>query len=97
MSRVQLREREEAYAKFKEYLEGVAESIRADGFAARTEVLLGEPAESIIAFLKANPPQLICMATRGKSGLSKFVFGSVTENVIHLIKKTPMLLVSGAE
>ena len=97
VSRVQLREREEAYAKFREYLEGVADSIRADGFAARTEVLLGEPAESIIAFLKANPPQLICMATRGKSGLSKFVFGSVTENVIHLIKKTPMLLVSGAE
>ncbi len=97
VSRVQLREREEAYAKLKDYLEGVAESIRAEGFVARAEVLMGEPAESIIEFLKANPPQLICMATRGKTGLSKFVFGSVTEHVIHLIKKTPMLLVSGAE
>jgi nucleotide-binding universal stress UspA family protein len=97
VSRVQLREREEAYARLKDYLEGVAESIRTEGFAARAEVLMGEPAESIIEFLKANPPQLICMATRGKTGLSKFVFGSVTEHVIHLIKKTPMLLVSGAE
>ncbi len=97
VSRAQLREREEAYAKLKDYLEKVAESIRAEGFAARTEVLMGEPAESIIEFLKANPPQLICMATRGKTGLSKFVFGSITEHVIHLIKKTPMLLVSGAE
>lgn len=97
VSRVQLREREEAYAKFKNYLEGVAATVRAEGFSARTELLSGEPAQSIIDFLKANPPQLICMATRGKTGLSRFVFGSVTENVIHLIKKTPMLLVSGTE
>lgn len=97
VSRVQLREREEAYAKFKDYLEGVAASVREEGFSARTELLSGEPAQSIIDFLKANPPQLICMATRGKTGLSRFVFGSVTENVIHLIKKTPMLLVSGTE
>jgi nucleotide-binding universal stress UspA family protein len=97
VSRAQVRAKEEAHAKLKEYLQGVADSIRADGFAARSEVLVGEPAESIIEFLRANPPQLICMATRGKTGLSKFVFGSVTEHVIHLIKKTPMLLVSGAE
>jgi nucleotide-binding universal stress UspA family protein len=97
VSRAQLREREEAYAKLRDYLEGVAASIRVEGFAVRTELLMGEPAESIIEFLKANPPQLICMATRGKTGLSRFVFGSVTEHVIHMIKKTPMLLVSGAE
>jgi nucleotide-binding universal stress UspA family protein len=97
VSRAQLREREEAQAKLKRYLEGIADLVRAEGFAARTEVLVGEPVASIIEFLRTNPPQLICMATRGKTGLSKFVFGSVTENVIHLIKKTPMLLVSGTE
>jgi nucleotide-binding universal stress UspA family protein len=97
VSIAQVREKEGAHTKLKEYLEGVVESIRAQGFAARAEVLIGEPAESIIEFLRTNPPQLVCMATRGKTGLSKFVFGSVTENVIHLIKKTPMLLVSGAD
>jgi nucleotide-binding universal stress UspA family protein len=93
----EVREREAKHARTKDYLEGLAEPIRAEGFQVRTEVLEGEPAERIIGYLKDNPPQLICMATRGKSGLSRFVFGSVTENVIHLIKKTPMLLVSSVE
>jgi nucleotide-binding universal stress UspA family protein len=97
VSREQLREREREYDRVKAYLDEVAQRIETAGFAARTEVLMGEPAEAIIGYLKANPPQLICMATRGKTGLSKFVFGSVTEHVIRLIKKTPMLLVSGAE
>jgi len=56
-------------------------------------MLIGEPAPTIIQFLKDNPAQLISMATRGHTGLSRMVFGSVTENVIHLVKKTPMLLV----
>ena len=96
VSREQLRQREQEYERIKAYLNEVAQAIEGAGFAVRTEVLMGEPAEAIIGYLKANPPQLVCMATRGKTGLSKFVFGSVTENVIHLIKKTPMLLVSGA-
>ena len=60
-------------------------------------MLHGDPAASIIEFLKEEPAQLIVMATRGRRGLSKMVFGSVTEEVIHSIKKTPMLLVSGVE
>ncbi len=96
VSREQLRQREQEYEQTKAYLDEVAQAIEGAGFAVQTEVLMGQPAEAIIGYLKANPPQLVCMATRGKTGLSKFVFGSVTENVIHLIKKTPMLLVSGA-
>jgi nucleotide-binding universal stress UspA family protein len=96
VSREQLREREREYERVTTYLSEVAQDIEQAGFAVRTEVVMGEPAEAIIGYLKANPPQLVCMATRGKTGLSKFVFGSVTEHVIHLIKKTPMLLVSGA-
>jgi nucleotide-binding universal stress UspA family protein len=97
VSRAQVRGKEESYSNLKEYLAGVADSISEAGIAVQTEVLVGEPAESIIGYLKASPPQLICMATRDRTNISKFVFGSVAENVIHMIKKTPMLLVSGAE
>ena len=93
VSRSALQEREEHRARMKAYLEGVAESARGAGLAARSEILTGDPAETIITFLKDNPAQLIAMATRGRTGLSRMVFGSVTENVIHLVKKTPMLLV----
>jgi len=93
VSRSALQEREEHRARMKAYLDGVAESIREAGLEARSEILTGDPAETIITFLKDNPAQLIAMATRGRTGLSRMVFGSVTENVIHLVKKTPMLLV----
>ncbi len=93
VSRSALQEREEHRARMKAYLDGVAESARGAGLEARSEILTGDPAETIITFLKDNPAQLIAMATRGRTGLSRMVFGSVTENVIHLVKKTPMLLV----
>jgi len=84
-------------AEMQAYLDGVAEGIRQAGYTVSTELLSGDPAKSIIEYLMANPPQLIVMATRGKSGISRMIFGSVTESVIQMIKKTPMLLVSGAE
>ncbi len=93
VSRSALQYREEHRARMKAYLDGVAELVREDGLAASGEVLLGDPATSIIEFLREHPAQLIAMATRGHTGLSRMVFGSVTESVIHLIKKTPMLLV----
>jgi nucleotide-binding universal stress UspA family protein len=80
--------------KMKAYLEGVAEPLRASGIQVRTEILTwGDPAKIIIEYLKENPTQLLVMATRGKSRLSRTIFGSVTESVIHMVKVTPLLLV----
>ena len=93
LTRSALQEQEEHRARMKAYLDGIAGSIREAGLDARSVMLIGEPATTIIQFLKDNPAQLISMATRGHTGLSRMVFGSVTENVIHLVKKTPMLLV----
>jgi nucleotide-binding universal stress UspA family protein len=93
VSRSVLQDREEHRARMQAYLDGVAESVRGEGLEARGEILIGDPVAAIIDFLKENPTQLIAMATRGHGGLSRMVFGSVTENVIHLVKKTPMLLV----
>jgi nucleotide-binding universal stress UspA family protein len=93
VSRSALHDREEHRAKMKAYLDGLAESMKKDGVDARGEVLVGDPAATILEFLRDNPTQLVAMATRGHTGLSRMVLGSVTENVIHLVKKTPMLLV----
>jgi nucleotide-binding universal stress UspA family protein len=79
--------------KIKAYLEGVAEPLRAQGLNVRTEVLIGDPATAVLQYIRHNPPQLVAMATRGRRGLSRFVFGSVTEEIMHSLKKTPMLLV----
>jgi len=92
-----INELEEERQSKKRYLDEVAERIRAAGHPVRTEVIYGDPATSIIDYVMTNPPQLLAMATRGKRGLSKAIFGSVTESVVQMLKKTPMLLVSGPE
>jgi len=47
-------------------------------------VVLHEPAaEGILHFAETHPIDLIAMATHGRSGLQKWVYGSVTEQVLH--------------
>jgi nucleotide-binding universal stress UspA family protein len=48
----------------------------------KTRVLTGDPAEEIIAFADKEEGSKICMATHGKSGLTRFPIGSVTDKVI---------------
>ena len=79
--------------KMKAYLEKTAEPLRKAGLSVRTEVLVGDPAKTIINYLVENPTQLLAMATRARTGLSKMIFDSVTEEVIQMVKKTPLLLV----
>ncbi|MCX8033331.1 MAG: universal stress protein [Thermoleophilia bacterium] len=93
VSREELERFEARQRDMKAYLEEVALPLRERGLTVRTEVLVGEPAQAIIEYLKANPAQLLVMATRPKTLLSRLIFDSVTENIIHLVKKTPLLLV----
>ena len=63
------------------YLSDVAEKLKEDGISAQTVVLLGRPAEIILDYVADNEVDLIIMSTRGKSGLSRWLRGSVTGRV----------------
>lgn len=89
----QLKLHEAKILEKKQYLDDIVKRLEKEGIKARAKVLSGEPAEAIINFIKDNPAQLIVMATHGHVGLSKMIFGSTTENILHLVKKTPILLV----
>jgi nucleotide-binding universal stress UspA family protein len=89
----QLKEREAKRAAMQKYLDDKASSISELGVKARSEILLGDPASSIIDYVRHNPNQLIAMATHGHAGISRMIFGSVTEQVLHLVKGTPIFLV----
>ena len=93
LTRAAVEQTQEHAAKMKAYLEDTADALRKSGLSVRTELLIGEPAEAIIEYLKVNPAQLLAMATRARTGISRMIFDSVTENVIHQVKKTPLLLV----
>ena len=65
-----------------DYLDKIVENLKKKGIHAKTEVLSGNPAEEIIKYSQKNDIDLIIMSTRGRSGISRLVFGSVAEKVI---------------
>lgn len=70
-----------------------AESMLRDkGINVRSEVLLGHPAEEIIEYAKGQNIDLIVMCSHGRSGVGRWVFGSVTEKVLRG-SRTPILVI----
>jgi len=63
------------------YLERIARRMESKGIKARTEVLLGSPAEEIVHYAEENAVDLIVMASHGRSGPSRWAFGSVADKV----------------
>ncbi len=47
-----------------------------------SSVVWGDPADEILAYQKEKGIDLIVIATHGRSGWKRFVFGSVTEKVV---------------
>jgi nucleotide-binding universal stress UspA family protein len=89
--------KEEERQFMTKYLEDKIKQIKEVGIEARSVILKGEPAEKINDFVNKYPSQLITMATHGFTGISRFVFSSVTEGVLHLVKKTPIFIIRSSE
>ena len=50
----------------------------------RTKVVIGDPSEEILGYVKAEQIDLVIMGTHGRKGLEKIIFGSVAERVIKM-------------
>jgi nucleotide-binding universal stress UspA family protein len=75
------------------YLREIAGQLRGDGFEVSTHILEGNPAAEIIDYSRNDATvTMVAMATHGRSGISRWVFGSVAEKVLHAATK-PLLLV----
>lgn len=72
----------EARKQLSAYLEKRAEPLRARGFDVDTEVCFGSAAEAIIDYARENDVDAIAMATHGRTGLGRLVFGSVAAKVL---------------
>ena len=85
-------------AEAERSLAGVKGHLSKAGLKARVEVLFGRPAEKIIEYAVKEGVDLIAMATHGRSGFSRWVFGSVAEKVLRATA-FPILLIRppGAE
>ena len=65
---------------YEQYLTGVAKNFPGD--SVRHTVLNGAPAEIIIDTAAKDPRTLIAMATHGRSGVDRWLLGSIAEKVI---------------
>lgn len=74
------------------YLEKVAGPLRSEGLDVRLEVVVRQPADAIVEFANREGVDLVAMATHGRGGLGRWVFGSVTQKIMHLTP-APMLVV----
>ncbi|MCZ7356176.1 MAG: universal stress protein [Candidatus Methanoperedens sp.] len=72
----------------------VADKASAEGLDLERLTIEGHPAEEIIKYAEKNSVDLIVMGTLGKSGLDRFLLGSVAEKVVR-ISKIPVLVVRG--
>ena len=69
--------------EMKEYLAKIEKRLKDAGLTVRSEVRRGNPTEQIIEYAGENPFNLIVMSTHGRSGLGRWVFGSVADKVLH--------------
>jgi len=85
---------DQAYERVKEemerYLEQKAHPLRAKGMAVETVVRFGDPALVILEYARTH--DLIMMASHGRTGLARLIFGSVAGRILERGLK-PVLVV----
>lgn len=76
----------------KKYLNELKEQLENEGLTVDISVLGGDPASHICDYALSHGTDLIVMSTHGRSGIKRWVYGSVADRVLHGAK-TPVLLV----
>jgi nucleotide-binding universal stress UspA family protein len=80
----------------EDYLSSKATSLRAQGIANVSTVAIdGSAADAIISLSHDTPDSLVALSSHSRSGLQRWVLGSVTEKVVRHCEG-PVLVVRGA-
>jgi len=86
-------EMEQTRAKAIDYLNTTAEILRNKGATVTSKVAIGEASEAIVKAAEEIGADLIAMSTHGRSGISRWAFGSVTERVLRRESSVPVIVV----
>jgi len=74
------------------YLGRIAEKLQSKGVKVHTEVLFWPPAEAIASYAEQNGADVIVLSSHGRSGLSRWAYGSVADKVLRA-SCVPVLMV----
>jgi nucleotide-binding universal stress UspA family protein len=78
------------------YLNDIVNRVQYEGINVEAKVILGRVAESIVDFAIKNDIDLIIIATHGRSGVNRWLRGSVANRVLHAIR-SPILIIPPPE
>jgi nucleotide-binding universal stress UspA family protein len=80
-------------AEVETYLEGKVQALRAEGVEnVSAAAVLGDAASEIIDFARRTENNLVAMSTHGRSGVGRWLLGSVAEKVVQH-SQDPVLLI----
>ena len=81
----------ERLQRASDYLESIAANLNVKS-EVDSVVLLGKPASALTGYAAANDIDLVIVSTHGRSGVSRWVRGSVVERILHSIG-APILVI----
>ena len=79
-------------AEAKDYLDQIKNRLKYEGTELHSEVLVGGVADSLADYTEKNDIDLIIMATHGRSGITRWVRGSIADKILRS-SNVPVLMV----
>ena len=76
----------------EDYLNGAAKKLQAAGIAASAQIRQGAAGDELLEAINEEGIDLACIATHGRSGISRTIFGSVADQLIRESGK-PVLVI----
>lgn len=83
-------------AEAEKYLKGVVARLAKAGVNAEARVIYGKAAEACADFVVSNDIDLVVMATHGRSGIGRWVWGSVADRLLRSLR-VPVFMVRSPE
>ena len=79
-------------AEATEYLDEMVERLQSGAVKVEKVLLKGKAAEELIDYIKESDADLVIIASHGRSGLGRWIYGSVTEKLLRTVC-IPILMV----
>lgn len=83
-------------AEAERYLKETLARLRKTGVKARADLVYGKAGEALSDYATKNDVDLVIIATHGRSGLSRWAWGSVADRLLHSLR-VPVLMVRASE
>lgn len=79
-------------AAAEKYQAGVIRQLKEKGIAATGAVIYGKAGDALTEYAEKNRIDLVIIATHGRSGLSRWTWGSVADRLLHSLRM-PVLMI----